>query len=128
MNTVNVASLVNLLGFAVGAALYAMLLAMVLRRPRKNEHFDFLLVATAIRCHVSVAALHGLRQLRELLGEAVPDEPLFALAARRAPLRERLEMRVVGRRSIPWLDGFATRGVRWLRISHQQGWLARAAG
>ena len=87
-----------------------------------------LLVATASRCHVSRAALHGLRQLRELLGEAVPDEPLHALAACRAPLRERLEMRVVGRRPIPWLGGFAARGVRWLRISHQQGWLARAAG
>ncbi|HZH34109.1 MAG TPA: hypothetical protein VEX64_04665, partial [Pyrinomonadaceae bacterium] len=48
MNAVNVASLVNLLGFAVGIALYAMLLAMVLRRPRKNERFDFLLPATAL--------------------------------------------------------------------------------
>lgn len=49
MNAPNFASLVNLLGFAVGVALYAMLLVMA-RRGRENSaaKIDYLLVATAI--------------------------------------------------------------------------------
>jgi hypothetical protein len=34
MNTLNAASLVNLLGFTVGIALYALLLAMIVRHRR----------------------------------------------------------------------------------------------
>jgi two-component sensor histidine kinase len=50
MNSLNTASLVNLLGFTVGIALYALLLAMVVRhrRSRGKFSFDFLLLATAI--------------------------------------------------------------------------------
>jgi two-component sensor histidine kinase len=50
MNSPNTASLINLLGFTVGVALYALLLLMVVRhRKGKNDFsFDFLLVATAI--------------------------------------------------------------------------------
>ncbi|HXH69083.1 MAG TPA: histidine kinase [Pyrinomonadaceae bacterium] len=50
MNSLNTASLVNLLGFTVGIALYALLLAMVVRHRRSREKFsfDFLLLATAI--------------------------------------------------------------------------------
>ncbi len=50
MNSLNTASLINLLGFTVGIALYALLLVMVVRH-RKNKRsfsFDFLLFATAI--------------------------------------------------------------------------------
>ena len=50
MNSLNTASLVNLLGFTVGIALYALLLSMVVRHRRSREKFsfDFLLLATAI--------------------------------------------------------------------------------
>lgn len=50
MNALNTASLINLLGFTVGVALYALLLVMVLRyRPRENNSaINFLLPATAI--------------------------------------------------------------------------------
>lgn len=50
MNSLNTASLVNLLGFTVGVALYALLLVMVVRhrRTRENFSFDFRLLATAI--------------------------------------------------------------------------------
>lgn len=49
MNYLNAASLVNLLGFTVGAALYALLLAMVVyqRKSAKKAAPDFLLLATA---------------------------------------------------------------------------------
>jgi len=50
MNSLNAASLINLLGFTVGVALYGLLFAMVVRH-RKNKRsfsFDFLLFATAI--------------------------------------------------------------------------------
>nr|MDQ3043402.1 hypothetical protein [Acidobacteriota bacterium] len=50
MNSLNTASLINLLGFTVGVALYALLLAMVVRhrQARGKFSFDFLLLATAI--------------------------------------------------------------------------------
>lgn len=50
MNSLNTASLINLLGFTVGIALYALLLVMVVRHRRNREKFsfDFLLLATAI--------------------------------------------------------------------------------
>lgn len=46
MNTLDSASLVNLLGFVVGIALYALLFVMVVRHRRRNS-FDFLLLMTA---------------------------------------------------------------------------------
>jgi signal transduction histidine kinase len=50
MNSLNTASLINLLGFTAGIALYALLLAMVVRHRRSRDKFslDFLLLATAI--------------------------------------------------------------------------------
>ena len=50
MNSLNTASLVNLLGFTVGVALYALLLAMVVRHreTKKGFSFDLLLLATAV--------------------------------------------------------------------------------
>ncbi len=50
MNTLNVASLINLLGFTVGIALYALLLVMVVRHRRTKERFpvDLLLFATGV--------------------------------------------------------------------------------
>ncbi len=50
MNSPNVASLINLLGFTVGVALYALLLTMVVRhRQTRNKFpFDWLLFATAV--------------------------------------------------------------------------------
>jgi len=50
MNTFNAASLINLLGFTVGVALYALLLVMVVRHRRtsKNENINFLLLTTSI--------------------------------------------------------------------------------
>ncbi len=50
MNSLNTASLVNVLGFTVGVALYALLLAMVVRHRKSKEKmpFDLLLAATAI--------------------------------------------------------------------------------
>ena len=50
MNSLNTASLVNLLGFTVGVALYALLLVMVIRHRKSEEKlsFDLLLLATAI--------------------------------------------------------------------------------
>lgn len=50
MNALNTASLINLLGFTVGVALYALLLVMVARYRKSKEKFsfDFLLLATAI--------------------------------------------------------------------------------
>lgn len=47
MNTPDAALLINLLGFAVGLSLYAMLLLMTLQR-RRGERLDFLLLATAL--------------------------------------------------------------------------------
>lgn len=44
----NSASLINLLGFAVGFALYVMLLVMVFRHRQTNSRIDFLLFLTAI--------------------------------------------------------------------------------
>jgi signal transduction histidine kinase len=50
MDSINVASLVNLLGFTVGVALYALLLAMVVRhrKTKKRFSFDLLLLTTAV--------------------------------------------------------------------------------
>jgi len=50
MNSLNTASLINLLGFAVGVALYALLLAMVVRHREMKKGFslDFLLLTTAV--------------------------------------------------------------------------------
>lgn len=50
MNGLNSASLVNLLGFTVGAALYGLLLVMVVRQKKysKKAAPDFLLLATAV--------------------------------------------------------------------------------
>jgi len=50
MNSLNTASLINLLGFTVGVALYALLLAMVVRhrKGREKKSLDFLLLATAV--------------------------------------------------------------------------------
>src|SRR5262245_12377183 len=50
MEQLNAASLVNMLGFTVGAALYALLLAMVVRHRQAKEGFrpDFLLLAAAV--------------------------------------------------------------------------------
>ncbi|MCY7376603.1 MAG: histidine kinase [Pyrinomonadaceae bacterium] len=48
MNTLNSASLVNLLGFTVGVALYALLLVMVVRHRRAKTSFDVLLFAAAV--------------------------------------------------------------------------------
>ncbi len=47
MYSLNTASLVNLLGFSVGLALYALLLAMVFRHRRKDLKVDRLLLLTA---------------------------------------------------------------------------------
>ncbi len=44
----NIASLINLLGFAVGFALYVMLLVMVFLHRQKNSRIDLLLFLTAI--------------------------------------------------------------------------------
>lgn len=50
MNGLNTASLINLLGFTVGIALYALLMAMVLRhrKTRKFSSLDFLLLTTSL--------------------------------------------------------------------------------
>ncbi len=50
MNTLNVASLINLLGFTVGIALYALLLVMVVRHRKIKDTFpfDLLLFATGV--------------------------------------------------------------------------------
>jgi len=50
MNALNTASLINLLGFTVGIALYALLLVMVMRhrKTRKFSSLDFLLLATSL--------------------------------------------------------------------------------
>ncbi len=50
MNSLNIALLVNLLGFAVGIALYALIAAMVIRHRRgsRYENVDFLLLTTAV--------------------------------------------------------------------------------
>lgn len=50
MNSLNAALLINLLGFAVGIALYTLLLAMVARHRRssKSRTVDLLLIATAV--------------------------------------------------------------------------------
>lgn len=47
MNTLNSASLINLLGFTVGVALYSLLFVMVARH-RKPKQLDYLLLTTAI--------------------------------------------------------------------------------
>ncbi len=47
MYSINTASLVNLLGFAVGLALYSLLLAMVFRHRRKDSKIDLLLLLTS---------------------------------------------------------------------------------
>ena len=46
MYSLNTASLINLLGFAVGVALYALLLVMVVRHRRRNSKVDMLLLLT----------------------------------------------------------------------------------
>lgn len=50
MNSLNAASLVNLLGFTVGVALYALLFVMTARHRRAKERlsFDYLLLTTAV--------------------------------------------------------------------------------
>src|SRR4051812_35387212 len=50
MNTFNSASLINLLGFTVGIALYVLLLVMVIRHRRapRKASIDILLLVTAI--------------------------------------------------------------------------------
>jgi two-component system, LytTR family, sensor kinase len=51
MESLNTASLINLLGFTVGVALYALLLVMVIRHRKRKEQrfsFDFLLLTTAV--------------------------------------------------------------------------------
>lgn len=50
MNTFNSASLINLLGFTLGIALYSLLLIMVVRHRSAKKHstFDYLLLATAV--------------------------------------------------------------------------------
>ncbi|CAN5290212.1 hypothetical protein BH10ACI1_BH10ACI1_03650 [soil metagenome] len=50
MNSLNSASLINLLGFTVGVALYVLLLVMVVRhrKSKKRYSFDFLLFTTAV--------------------------------------------------------------------------------
>ena len=48
MDSLSTATLVNILGFAVGIALYVLLLAMVFRYRKKGERFDLLLVLTAV--------------------------------------------------------------------------------
>ena len=50
MNSLNTASLVNLLGFTVGVALYSLLLVMVVRHRKSKRRFSFdsLLLATAV--------------------------------------------------------------------------------
>ncbi len=48
MYSLNTASLINLLGFAVGIALYALLFVMVLRHKRKDSKIDLLLLLTAV--------------------------------------------------------------------------------
>ncbi|MEO8072277.1 MAG: histidine kinase [Acidobacteriota bacterium] len=50
MNTLNVASLINLLGFTVGIALYVLLFVMVLRHRKTKDRFpfDLLLFATSV--------------------------------------------------------------------------------
>ncbi len=50
MNTLNVASLINLLGFTVGVALYALLFVMVVRhrKTKDGSPFDLLLFATSV--------------------------------------------------------------------------------
>ncbi len=48
MNVLNPAVLINLLGFTVGVALYALLLVMVARYRSKNSKFDYLILTTAV--------------------------------------------------------------------------------
>jgi len=50
MNSLNIALLINLLGFAVGIALYALIAAMVVRHRRASryENVDFLLLTTSV--------------------------------------------------------------------------------
>jgi len=50
MNSLNTASLINLLGFTVGVALYALLLVMVVRHRKTKQRlsFDLLLLTTAV--------------------------------------------------------------------------------
>lgn len=48
MESLNTATLINLLGFTVGLALYALLLAMAIRHRRKDAKIDLLLILTAV--------------------------------------------------------------------------------
>lgn len=48
MDAINTATLINILGFAIGIALYALLFAMVFRHRRKDAELDLLLVLTAV--------------------------------------------------------------------------------
>ena len=48
MSPLNTAILLNILGFAVGTALYSLLLVMVWRHRRTNSRLNFLLVLTAV--------------------------------------------------------------------------------
>lgn len=48
MDSINTATLLNILGFTVGIALYVLLLVMVFRYRRQNAKIDFLLILTAL--------------------------------------------------------------------------------
>ena len=48
MNAINTATLINILGFAIGIALYSLLFAMVFRHRRKDSKPNLLLVLTAV--------------------------------------------------------------------------------
>ena len=88
MNLLSLASSINLLGFAVGVALYAMLLVMVMRHPvrawndgeaARKFGFDRLLLATA-----GLGLLWNAGGLAELIGRdflRVPVAPVLLAAA-----------------------------------------------
>lgn len=88
MNSINTAALINLLGFSVGAVLYAMLLVMVLRYPprarRHNRPFaklsnNSLLFATAIlglTWNIGALATYGVQDF----GVSRPTPIIVALA------------------------------------------------
>jgi hypothetical protein len=72
MNSLNTASLVNLLGFTVGVALYALLLVMVARHRKSKEKFSFDLLLTAtgdFRAFVDVGELAATVWKDSLLAE-----------------------------------------------------------
>src|ERR1700759_3553605 len=94
MTSINIAALINLLGFTTGAVLYAMLLAMVLRHPaltsgvagaspsgaRFSVSFNDLLLATAILgllWNAGALATYGVRDF----GFAEPFPVIVALSS-----------------------------------------------